>query len=76
MQTIRDLVAENRFGVFFSLCGGAWDEDRAGREVVEALELFSVPYTGATPGFCEPNKEVTEIVAFYGGLDTRSRVCL
>lgn len=26
------------YDVYLNLCDGAWDEDRAGRDVVEALE--------------------------------------
>jgi hypothetical protein len=34
---IRDLVRSRRYDVFLNLCDGAYDEDRAGIEVVEAL---------------------------------------
>jgi hypothetical protein len=35
---IRELVARNAADVYLNLCDGAWDEDRAGIEVVQALE--------------------------------------
>ncbi len=38
--------------VYVNLCDGAWDEDRAGMEVVKALEMFKVPFTGASSEFC------------------------
>lgn len=47
---------------------GAWDEDRAGVEVVKALEMFKVPFTGASSEFydhgpfCRPT--VLNIVIF------------
>ncbi len=40
MQQIRDLAKQN-FDVFVNLCDGAWDEDRAGMGVVQALERYS-----------------------------------
>ncbi len=32
------LVQGGQVDVFLNLCDGGWDEDRAGKEVVEALE--------------------------------------
>ena len=40
-------LAKQGFDVFVNLCDGAWDEDRAGLEVVALLEKLDVPYTGA-----------------------------
>lgn len=33
--------------VVINLCDGAWDEDRAGVEVIHALHARGLPYTGA-----------------------------
>jgi D-alanine-D-alanine ligase-like ATP-grasp enzyme len=69
VQQIRDLVKEG-YDVFVNLCDGAWDEDRAGREVVEALERFGAAYTGADLNFYEPSKETMKMVALYNEVKT------
>ncbi|GIL54622.1 hypothetical protein Vafri_10346 [Volvox africanus] len=46
-----------------NLCDGGWDEDRAGMDVVEALERLNLPYTGADRGFFEPSKVDMKIAA-------------
>lgn len=67
IPTVRDLVLSGKYDLFFNLCDGAWDEDRAGMEVVAALERFNAPYTGADSVFFEPSKEIMKMVAKYGG---------
>jgi D-alanine-D-alanine ligase len=63
VQQIRALVQSQQYDVFVNLCDGAWDEDRAGIEVVQALEFFKVPFTGADSKFYEPSKEIMKMVA-------------
>jgi len=47
VQQVRNLVTSGKYDVFFNLCDGSFDEDRAGIEVAQALERFNAPYTGA-----------------------------
>ncbi|KAG2422416.1 hypothetical protein HXX76_016061 [Chlamydomonas incerta] len=54
--------------VFLNLCDGAWDEDRAGKEVIEALERLNMPYTGANAAFYEPSKIEMKMAAHYYGV--------
>ncbi len=70
--SVRQLIElhQEGFDVFFNLCDGAWDEDRPGIEVVETLERLNVPYTGATPVFYEPSREVMKRVCHAWGIDT------
>jgi len=68
-QQIQELSKKN-FDVFINLCDGAPDEDRAGVEVIQALEHFNVPYTGADQKFYEPTKEMMKMVAHRVGVDT------
>jgi D-alanine-D-alanine ligase len=58
------------FDVFVNLCDGAWDEDRAGIEVCQALERLGLPYTGATPAFYEPTREMMKRVCHYWDIPT------
>lgn len=60
--------------MFFNLCDGAWDEDRAGKEVIEALEAFGVPFTGADSVFYEPSKVYMKMLAYYQGVATPNYV--
>ncbi|MEW5305757.1 MAG: hypothetical protein WDW36_008276 [Sanguina aurantia] len=63
-KQVRDLSRQG-FDVFFNLCDGAFDEDRAGKEVVEALERYNCAYTGANLPFYEPSKELMKKMAYY-----------
>jgi D-alanine-D-alanine ligase len=70
VQQILQLVKSKKYDVFVNLCDGAWDEDRAGAEVVTTLEKFNVPYTGARPAYYEPSKEQMKKAAYYAGVNT------
>lgn len=58
-------LAQRGFDVFVNLCDGAWDEDRAGVEVVEALERLNLPFTGAASDFYEPSREKMKLAGHY-----------
>lgn len=64
---VRDLVQSGKYDLFCNLCDGAWDEDRAGIEVVQTLERFEVPFTGAESSFYEPTREHMKMIARYAG---------
>ncbi len=49
-------AARDGHDVYVNLCDGAWDEDRAGIEVVQALERLGLPYTGAGPRCYDPSR--------------------
>jgi D-alanine-D-alanine ligase-like ATP-grasp enzyme len=66
---VRELCRRG-FDVFVNLCDGAWDEDRAGIEVVQTLERFGCAFTGADTGFYEPSRDVMKRVCRYMGVDT------
>lgn len=71
---LRDALAAG-FDVFVNLCDGAWDEDRAGIEVVRVLEAANVAFTGATSAFYEPSREAMKRACRYMGVDApRGRV--
>jgi D-alanine-D-alanine ligase-like ATP-grasp enzyme len=65
---VRDAVKSGRFDAFFNLCDAAKDEDRAGVEVIQALEEFRVPFTGATSKHYEPSKDVMKRQLHYTGI--------
>ncbi|MFT3769871.1 MAG: hypothetical protein QM820_30945 [Minicystis sp.] len=70
---VRDL-AHRGCDVFVNLCDGAPDEDRAGLEVVEALERLGLPFTGATASFYEATRADMKAACRAAGLDTPEHV--
>lgn len=62
---IRQLIMSKNYDVFYNMCDGAKDEDRAGIEVVQTLEEFNVPFTGAMSKYYEMSKPDMKMVAYY-----------
>ncbi len=67
-EKIRKLAEENRFDVYFNLCDGSSDEDYPGLDVVQALEEFNLPFTGASTEFYDPTRERMQEVAQANGV--------
>lgn len=63
-------LSKQGFDLFINLCDGAWDEDRPGIEVVQALERLGLPFTGASSAFYEPSREKMKLVCHYNGIKT------
>jgi D-alanine-D-alanine ligase len=70
VRQVRDLVKRGTFEVFINLCDGAWDEDRAGIEVVQTLERLGAAFTGANSAFFEPTREAMKLVCHQFGIAT------
>jgi D-alanine-D-alanine ligase-like ATP-grasp enzyme len=70
VRQVRDLVKRGLFDVFINLCDGAWDEDRAGIEVVQTLERLGAAFTGANSAFFEPSREAMKLVCHKFGVAT------
>jgi D-alanine-D-alanine ligase-like ATP-grasp enzyme len=75
-KAVRQIVELSRrgFDVFINLCDGAWDEDRAGIEVVQTLERLGLAFTGATANFYEPSREMMKRVCHFWGI--KSPACV
>ncbi len=54
-------IARQGFDVAFNLCDGAWEEDRPGIEVVQALERLNMAFTGAGSLFYEPTRQAMKM---------------
>jgi len=67
-------LAKEGFDLFINLCDGEWDEDRAGIEVVQALERLGVPFTGATSVFYAANREKLKMACHYWNVKTPASV--
>jgi D-alanine-D-alanine ligase len=68
-EKIRKLAEENRFDVYFNLCDGSSDEDYPGIDVVQAMEEFNMPFTGASSDFYDPTRERMQAVAEANGVN-------
>lgn len=62
-NAVRRVIEASRQGieVVVNLCDGAWDEDRAGLEVVQALERCHIAFTGAGSAFYDPSREAMKM---------------
>lgn len=67
-------LASQGFDLFVNLCDGSWDEDRAGIEVVQALERLNVPFTGADSSFYDPTRDLMKMVCRYYGVKVPAHV--
>lgn len=63
-----DLSRKKHFDVYFNFCDGALDEARPGLDVIEALELLNLPFTGADSRFYSPTREQMQAVAEIQGV--------
>lgn len=68
-QQVRDLQNQG-YDCIVNLCDGAFDEDRPGWDVVQALERYGLPFTGADQVFYEPSREAMKRVCFAWGIGT------
>jgi len=73
VMELRELVHAG-YDLFMNPCDGAWDEDRPGIEVVQALERFNVPFTGADSAFFEPTRDMMKRVCNFYGIQTPAGV--
>jgi D-alanine-D-alanine ligase len=62
-------IARQGFDVAVNLCDGALEEDRAGLEVVQALERAGVAFTGAGSAFYDPSRESMKMACHSVGVD-------
>lgn len=69
-------LASQGFDAFVNLCDGSWDEDRAGIEVVQALERLNVPFTGAGSAFYDPGRDLMKMVCRYYGVKVPGSVMI
>jgi D-alanine-D-alanine ligase len=76
LEVLRALDARNEFDVYLNICegyemDGEQDEndwDYQGIDVVNALEVLNLPYTGATPRFFDPSREEMQAAADAHGV--------
>jgi D-alanine-D-alanine ligase len=62
-------IARAGFDLAINLCDGAWEEDRAGIEVVQALERLGVAFTGSGSAFYDPSREAMKMASHSVSVD-------
>ena len=62
-ETIKQLVEQNKYDLYFNLCDGTADEEYPGIEVIETLEELNVAFTGASSNCYDPTREEMQAVA-------------
>src|SRR5271166_3233996 len=60
-------IASQGFDAMINLCDAVWTEDRAGIEVVQALERLNVAFTGAGSAFYDPTRQAMKMAACSTG---------
>ncbi|RIK30291.1 MAG: hypothetical protein DCC56_08120 [Anaerolineae bacterium] len=73
MDTLRALQARNEFDVYINLCEGYEKSDMGEEgyeaiEVVQALEVLNLPFTGADSTFFDPTREQMQAAADAHGV--------
>lgn len=69
VEQVRRLCSEG-YDVFINLCDGNWDEDRAGYEVVMALERTHQAFTGANSSFYFVSRETLKLASAKANVGT------
>ena len=67
VSTLRRLIREGH-DQFVNLCDGAWDEDRAGIDVILELERQGVAFTGSGSAAYEPTRQEMKLAAAAAGV--------
>lgn len=68
-EFIRDIAMRETYDVYLNLCDGSEDEiGRPGMDVVQALELLNLPFTGADSGFYAPTRDGMQALAGKKGI--------
>lgn len=69
-QQLHALISSKEFDVFINLCDGTVDDEAAGIEVVQILEAYNVPFTGADSRFYDPSRKEMKQACHLAGIKT------
>lgn len=73
---VHDILTLPPTDVVVNLCDGAWDEDRAGVEVIHALQARGLPFTGADVHCFDQPKTQQKAAAARVGVPTASAMLI
>jgi D-alanine-D-alanine ligase len=76
LTTYRQLkeLSKKKYDVFVNLCEGYLEWEVPSIDVIYALELLDLPFTGPTTSLYDPPKELMKYVAFTAGVHTPAYV--
>ncbi|HCR70000.1 MAG TPA: hypothetical protein DIW23_01025 [Anaerolineae bacterium] len=66
-EFLHDVSSRKQYDVYLNLFEGS-DDDNSGAELVRALEILNLPFTGADSKFYEPTREQMQAVAEANGI--------
>ena len=69
-KQVKSLISSHKFDVFFNLCDGTDEDERAGFDVVRCLEFHKVPFTGAGTVGYDVSKLDQKMIAYYNQVET------
>ena len=67
-EKIRQLAEESRYDVYFNLCDGPLEGTTPGLDLVQILEEFNLPFTGADSQCYDPSREEMQALASRNGI--------
>jgi D-alanine-D-alanine ligase len=65
---IRQIAEQGQYDVYFNLCDGPLEGSTPGLDLVQALEEFNLPFTGANSRCYDPSREEMQAKAFAHGI--------
>src|SRR5262245_46848018 len=65
---IRELAEEGKYDIYFNLCDGPLEGSTPGLDLVQALEEFNLPFTGANSQCYDPLREEMQSIASAHGI--------
>jgi D-alanine-D-alanine ligase-like ATP-grasp enzyme len=67
-EAIRGLAEQGNYDVYFNLCDGPLEGTTPGLDLVQTLEEFNLPFTGADSRCYDPSREEMQAVAAAHGI--------
>lgn len=66
-EFMQDLSSRKKYDVYLNIFEGS-DDDTSGADLVRALEILNLPFTGADSNFYEPTREQMQAIAEANGI--------
>jgi D-alanine-D-alanine ligase-like ATP-grasp enzyme len=65
---IKELAEQGNYDIYFNLCDGPLEGSTPGLDMVQALEEFNLPFTGANSQCYDPSREEMQAIASANGI--------
>jgi D-alanine-D-alanine ligase len=67
-ETIKELADQGNYDVYFNLCDGPLEGSTPGLDLIQAMEEFNLPFTGANSQCYDPSREEMQAIASAHGI--------